>query len=84
MLLQDFDALTGDAIIGISLAFGLALVFTVLTFKTISAFLAWLTVFIAFVVWGGLLPLWALIINLVILTLVMFMEIKNKGGVVAE
>jgi len=80
MILQ-FDALTGDVIVGISLMFALALIFSFLTYKSIGAFFIWLTIFNAFVVWGGLLPLWTLVLNLVVLTLVMFVELSNKGGV---
>lgn len=67
-----------DWLIGLGLMFGLAFVFTALTFNKFECFLIWLTVFCGFVVWGGLLPLWVLVLCLISLSSVIFIEIKNK------
>lgn len=80
MLLQ-FDTLTGNSLLGIGIMFGFALLFTYLTYRTMGAFLVWLTIFNAFVVWSGLLPLWTLILCIIFLTIVIFMGSKNIGGV---
>ena len=73
-----FDVLTGDAIIGLGLMFCLALVFSLITHRSVGAFIVWLTIFNAFVVWGGLLPLWTLVLMLIILTIVIYLEATSK------
>ena len=66
--------------IGLGLMFGLALVMNALTFEKATSFFVWLTIFNAFVVWGGLLPLWSLVLCLIILKIVIYFELQNKGG----
>jgi len=68
--------------LGLGIMFGLAFVMTALTSKNVNVFFIWLTVFCAFVVWGGLLPLWVLVLNVVVLTVIIYSEIKDKkiGG----
>ena len=70
-----------DWIIGIGLTFGLALVLNKITFESLEGFFVFLTFFNAFVVYGGLLPLWSLILNIVILSIVMYNHLSNKGGI---
>jgi len=70
-----------DWIIGIALMFGLALVLNKLTFESMPGFIIFLTIFNAFVVYGNLLPLWTLILNIVILSIVMYIEMSNKRGI---
>ena len=65
-------------ILGIAIMFGLALVMAKLTFNDIESFIAFLTVFSGFIVWSGLLPLWILIINLIILVLVIGNKVKKR------
>ena len=65
-------------IIGISLMFGLALVLNHYTFEDMKGFFVFLTLFNAFVVWGDLLPYWTLILNIIILTFVMYFEVNSK------
>lgn len=60
--------------------FGLALVMTKLTFNDIETFFIFLTIFSGFVVWSGLLPLWILIINLIILVLIIGNKVKKRSG----
>ena len=76
-----FEITGFEWILGIGLAFGLALIFTQLTYKSFSCFLVWLTIFDCFAVWGGLLPLWTVILCLILLIIIMYLEIKNKGGI---
>jgi hypothetical protein len=59
--------------------FGFGLVMTALTIKTVSSFFAWLTIFCGFVVWADLLPLWSLVLCIIILTTILYFELK-KGG----
>jgi len=70
-----------DWIIGIALMFGLALVLNKLTFESMPGFFIFLTIFNAFVVYGNLLPLWTLILNIVVLSIVMYNEMNNKKEV---
>jgi len=79
MLLQ-FDITGMEWILGIGIVFGLALVMTMVTKKTPSAFLSWLLIFCGFVVASGLLPLWSLILCIIGLTISLFMEFKTSGG----
>ena len=65
--------------IGASLMFGLALIFMFLTKKTISSFFVWLVIFNGFMVWGGLLELWTLILTLMVLIIVIYLEIKGNS-----
>lgn len=58
--------------------FGLALTMTFMTFKDIETFFVWLTIFSGFVVWSGLVDLWILIINLIILTVIISSNINKK------
>lgn len=55
---------------GLAVMFGLALVMTYLTYKDVETFFIFLTIFSGYVVWAGLLDLWVLIINVIILTLI--------------
>jgi len=78
--LYQFDISGFEWMLGIGIMFGLALVMTILTFNNLSCFFVWLTIFNAFVVWAGLLPLWTLILCIVILTVVIYFEAINKNG----
>ena len=64
-------------IIGISLMFGLALVLNYYTFESLIGFFAFLTLFNAFVVWADLLPFWTIILNIVVLTYLMYAELRS-------
>lgn len=67
-----------DWIIGIGLMFGLALVLNKMTFESLEGFFVFLTFFNAFVVYAGLLPLWSLILNIVILSIIMYIKMNKK------
>lgn len=67
-------------ILGIGIMFGLALVMAKLTFNDIESFFIFLTIFSGFVVWSGLLPLWILITNLIILVLLIANRVKKGRG----
>lgn len=58
--------------------FGLALVLNKFTFESLAGFFIFLTIFNGFVVYANLLPLWSLILNLVILSIVIYNELTNK------
>ena len=68
-------------ILGIGIMFGLAFVLTFITERNMVSFIAWLTVFNAFVVWAGLLELWTLILCIVFLVVVLFLELKGGNSV---
>lgn len=65
-------------ILGLGIMFGLAFLMNQLTYKDMDTFFIYLTIFNAFMVWCELLPLWTLIISLIILTVIIYLEIKNK------
>jgi len=65
-------------IFGIALMFGLAFVLNHLTFEDSKGFFIFLTLFNAFVVYGNLLPYWTLILNIIILTFIMYFELNKK------
>ncbi len=79
MLLQ-FEMVGYEWMIALGLMFGLAFVMNLITFDNMSSFFIWLTIFNAIVVWGGLLPLWTLVLCLILLTVVIYSEMKDKGG----
>ena len=79
MILQ-FDIEGFEWILGIALMFGFALIFTYITYKDLNSFIIWLTIFCGFVVWGGLLPLWVLILCIIVLIIVIYLQINNKNG----
>lgn len=79
MLLQ-FEMAGYEWMIALGLMFGLAFVMNLITFDNMGSFFIWLTIFNAIVVWGGLLPLWTLVLCLIILTVVIYSEMKDKGG----
>ncbi len=66
---------------GLALMFSLALFFSFLTYKDVETFFIWLTIFCGFVVWGGLLPLWVLVVDLIILTLIIANNVNKKRDV---
>jgi len=61
--------------------FGLAFVLSYLTFNDLKSFFIFLTLFNALIVYGNLLPLWSLVLNFIIMTLVIYLDLnKNKSG----
>lgn len=79
-MIFQFDMAGMEWILALGIMFGLAFVLNALTFNEISSFFIWLTIFCAFVVWGGLLPLWSLVLCIIILTAILFFEMKDKGN----
>lgn len=66
--------------IGLSIMFGLSLFMSFLTSKDTESFFIWLTIFAGFVVWGGLVDLWVLVLCLIILTLIIISKNKRRSG----
>lgn len=69
-------------IIGLGIMFGLAFVMNYLTYNDLPTFLIFLAIFNAFMVWCEFLPAWTLIVNLIILTMLIYVQVseKSKGG----
>lgn len=67
-----------DWIFGISIMFGLAMVLNYMTFKSMPGFFVFLTFFNIFVVYAGLLPMWSVILNIIILSFVMYNQFNKK------
>ncbi len=72
---------TINFMLGLSIMFGLSLFMTYLTSKDTETFFIFLTIFAGFVVWGGLIDLWVLVLSLIILTLIMISKSKSNKGV---
>lgn len=66
-----------DWIIGIGVSFGLALLFSSLTFKNLQSFLLFLTMFTGFFVYAGVLDLWILIMCIIADVIVVYTSIKG-------
>ena len=60
--------------------FGLAMTLNYLTFKDTKAFFIYLTLFNALVYYGNLLPLWSLVLNFIVMTVIIYYEVSKKGG----
>jgi len=69
-----------ELIIGLSVMFGLAFIFTYLTYQNIVCFLSFSLLFCGFVVWAGLLESWIMSLNLIALITVIFYRIRQYGG----
>ena len=66
---------------GLAIMFGLAMIMTFLTVRDTETFFLWLTIFTGFVVWGGLVDLWILIVCIIILTLIIINNSKRGSPV---
>jgi len=66
-------------LIGLGLMFGFALVMSTITFKSMESFFAFLLIFNGFVCWAELLPLWTLVLNIIILTFIMYLSITKRS-----
>lgn len=67
-------------IIGLGLAIGLAFTLDYLTFKDIKGFFIFLTIFVGFMVWAGMLELWSLVMCIILLTVIIITEVKSSFG----
>lgn len=67
-----------DLVVGLGVILMLALFMTYLTYKDIQTFFIFLAIFSAFAVWSGLLELWVLIINMVVLSMILISMIYSK------
>ena len=83
MLLQ-FEYSGINWIIGVGLMFGLAyLMYYLLGHDNLREYMIWVTVFNAFTVLGGLLPLWTLILCLVLISVIFYLDFKKGNSKVA-
>lgn len=67
-------------LIGVGIMFGLAFSMSYLTYGSMESFFAFLLIFNGFVCWAELLPLWTLILNILILTFMMYFSVRKRGG----
>lgn len=65
-------------VIGLGITVMLALFMTYITYKDIETFFIFLSIFSAFAVWSGLLELWILILNMIILSLILINLIYRR------
>ena len=68
-----------NIMMGLAIMFGLALVTTYLTYKDVETFFIFLTIFSGYVVWSGLLDLWVLIVNILVLALIIGNNVFGRG-----
>jgi hypothetical protein len=66
-------------ILGLGLMFGLAIFTAYIVELNLENFFGFLTFYSAFVIWMGLLPIWILIINLLILLVLIINSFKGGG-----
>lgn len=78
MILQ-FGITGFEWILGIGIMFALAMIMNMMTYKNLTSFFIFLNIFNAFMVWANMLPLWSLVMNLIVLTLIMFFQFKSQG-----
>jgi len=69
-----------DLMLGVGLMFGLALLFSYMTYRNMKSFIVFLTIFSGFVVWGGLVESWVLILMIIILSVVLVFDFKNNNN----
>lgn len=68
-----------NLLFGLGIMFALAFTMTVISFKDIESFFIWLLIFSGFVVWSGLLPLWILVANVMIVGFILIKKITHKS-----
>lgn len=78
MILQ-FSIVGFEWVLGVGIAFGLAFMLNYITFNRLSSFFVFLTIFIAFMVWAEMLPLWSLVVCIMLLTIIIFLQMKSQG-----
>jgi len=78
MILQ-FGITGFEWILGLGIMFALAMIMNMITYKNLISFFIWLTIFNSFMVWANMLPLWTLIMNIIILTMIIFFQFKSQG-----
>lgn len=61
------------------MSFGLAFIFTILTYKNYKAFFLFLTAFIGFFVYAGNLELWILISCVIVDIIIIYLSYNNKS-----
>jgi len=78
MILQ-FGITGFEWIMGLGIMFALAMIMNMMTYKNLTSFFIFLNIFNGFMVWANMLPLWSLVMNLIILTLIIFFQFKSQG-----
>lgn len=67
-----------NLVIGLGVIMMFSLFMTYITYKDIQTFFIFFAIFSSFAVWSGLLELWVLIINMVVLSMILINIIYNK------
>lgn len=78
-MLNQYIASDIDWVIGLGLMFGLALLFTIILKGDMQVFFSWAYIMNGLVVWGGLLKGWTLILNTILIIILLFVNVKNRG-----
>jgi len=70
-----------NLVIGLGVILMLALAMTYITYKDTQTFFIFFAIFSAFAVWSGLLDIWVLIVNMVVLSMILVnMVYTNQRG----
>lgn len=67
-----------NTVIGLGVILMLALFMTYITYKDIQSFFIFFAIFSSFAVWSGLLDLWVLIVNMVVLSMILINLIYSR------
>jgi len=78
MILQ-FGITGFEWLLGLGIMFALAMIMNIMTFKNLISFFIFLNIFNSFMVWANMLPLWSLVLNLIVLTLIIFFQFKSQA-----
>lgn len=65
--------------VGLGIMFGLAYLMYSLTSDDFRDYFIWMLIFNGLVVYGGLLPLWTLVLSLLIVSIILIIESKKRG-----
>ena len=68
-------------IIGVGIMFGFAFSMSYIFYGDLDSFFAFLLIFNGFVCWAELLPLWTLILNILILTFIIYFSLRSGGKI---
>lgn len=70
-----------NTVVGLGIVLMLALFMSYITYKDIQSFFIFFAIFSAFAVWSGLLDLWILIVNMVVLSMILINMIYKRGKI---
>lgn len=67
-------------VIGLALAFGLAIILYLETYKTFIGLMLWFNLFVSFMVLAGILPVWVFILTFIVCIMLIIYDYNVKMG----